>query len=560
MITLMILTINIESKTIGAKELFRNLRLVVEPSQKIALIGRNGVGKTTLFNILTGHDKDYQGSFHLKRGTRLISTAQEHHDVDGQTVLQYVLFNLPEYSQLKNIIDTYPDKMGDNLKKIEIYSNALQRFSDLGYYHIEEKIIHSLASYQINETMAHSPMAQLSGGQKRFVELVRIKHADADIVLVDEPTNHMDYIAKIAFIDWLRSSKQAVLVITHDRDVLQEVDEVVEMKDGGVYLFKGNYKAYLRQNVVNTSARLHDYQVALKTMETLHKKILWAKTRKPLWHGTADQRNPFEVMERRLQKEYDEIKAANPRPNFWIDRQSAENLTKQVGDNYEKFKSKNIRIHQTTTDKQSSELLVIEDLILGYTGQALFKPLSFKLQSGERLHLIGRNGTGKTTLVRAITKASKKESKETLLGGTLTCNNKLHLSIYEQELKPELLSLTLVEAIERIYQQSGLNVSDEIMKRIMSNYLFDPHQDGKLLVKQLSGGQKARLQIIRMLSNNPNLLILDEPTNHLDLPSIEALENALSDYHGAVLYITHDSHFAKNVGGEQLLLTPDIEN
>lgn len=550
----MLLNLEIEAKTIGAKELFNNLRLTVEPGKKVGIIGRNGVGKTTLFNILAGKDTDYVGSMQFKRGTRLVSTAQEHHDVEQQTVLDYILHNLPEYDRLKHIIDTYPETMSNNVKKIQAYSDALERFSDLGYYHIEESVLHSLENFQITEAMARGSVSRLSGGQKRFVELVRVEYANADIALIDEPTNHMDYAAKEDFIEWLKACRQAVLVITHDRDVLQCVDAIAELKDGAVRVFKGNYEAYLQQNATSTSAQLHDYQVALKTLENLHKKILWARARKPSWHGTADQRNPFEVMERRLQKEYDEVKQANPRPSFWIDRESAEGLAKKIGNSYQKFKAKNIRIHKTQADKHASELLATENVSLSYDGQPLFKPLNFKLQSGERLRLVGRNGAGKTTLVRAIVAASKQTDAPTLIQGKITCGNKLRLSVYEQELKPELLQFTLSDAIEHIYRDIKLQVSDETVKRIMSDYLFDPHQNGNLRVEQLSGGQKARLQIIRMLASSPNLLILDEPTNHLDLPSIEELEDTLANYHGAVLYITHDSYFAKNIGGSQLTL------
>ena len=550
----MLLNVEIEAKTIGTKELFRNLRFSIEPDEKVAVIGRNGIGKSTLFNMLVGKDTDYTGTVRTQRGTRMVSTAQEHHAVGEESVVQYILRNLPEYAELKHIIETYPETMGDNLKKIQVYSSALERFNDLGYYTIEGDIIRSLEAYQISEIMAMSPMAQLSGGQKRFVELVRVEHADAHVALIDEPTNHMDYVAKATFIEWLKAARQTVMVISHDRDVLQWVDKIIELKDGKALVFKGNYKEYLKQNASTTATKIHDYDVGLKTLDNLHKKILWARARKPSWHGTADQRNPFEVMERRLQKQYDEIKRDLAKPSFWIDRESAEGLNKKVSDNYTKFKAKNIRIHTTHADKHASELLRVEGLELGYDGQPLFKPLTFRLQHGERLHLIGRNGAGKTTMVKAIVAASKDTRAKTVLDGEIFCGNKLRLSVYEQELQPGIMQHTLADTIEHIYDEYGIAVNNELVNRVMGDYLFDPHNDGRLTVEQLSGGQKARLQIIKMLANNPNLLILDEPTNHLDLPSIEELENALTNYHGAVLYVTHDSYFAQQVGGEDLTL------
>jgi ATP-binding cassette subfamily F protein 3 len=547
----MILTVDIHHKSIGNKELFNNLAFSVETNARVAIIGRNGVGKTTLFNMLSGKDEEYQGNIQTKRGLRMVTTAQEHHSVGDETVVQYVLRNLPEYEQLKHIIDTYPDTMGDDLRKIETYSEALERFGTLDYYDVESAVVQTLQDYQITHEMAYAPLARLSGGQKRFVELVRIEHSHAELALIDEPTNHMDYIAKQAFIEWLKAAKQTVLVITHDRDVLKYVDRVIEVKDGKAITFKGNYEAYLKQNATNTASKMHDYEIGLKTLDNLHKQIQAVRAKKA---STSKTPNPFIPLERRLIKERDELSENLQKPNFWIDRESAEGLTKKVGDNYDKYKAKNIKIGKAQTGSHAHELLHLEDLQLGYSGKALFQAVNLSLQHGERLQLVGRNGVGKTTLVRAIMAASTGKKPETLQHGKITGNNKLQLSVYDQEIDPALMPLTLSEAIGQIYYELHIPASEEMVMRIMGDYLFDPHQDGRLHIEQLSGGQKARLQIIKMLANNPNLLILDEPTNHLDLPSIEELENALMKYHGALIYVSHDSYFAQNIGGEKLVL------
>jgi ATP-binding cassette subfamily F protein 3 len=550
----MLLNIDIEAKIIGNKLLFHNLTFLVEEREKVALIGRNGVGKTTLFNLISGTDRDYEGNMQLQKGTRLVATAQEHHESGNDSVIAYVLNNLPEYQHLNHIIETYPVTMGDNTRKIQIYTDALERFSELDYYNVESRVIENLKNYQITEPMAHAPLSRLSGGQKRFVELARVEQASADLALIDEPTNHMDYAAKAAFIAWLQVTKQTVLVITHDRDVLECVDKIIEIRDGRALTFKGNYAAYLKQNASATAASMNDYEIGLKTLDNLHKQILWARSRKPSWHGTADQRNPFVVMENRLQKEHDHIQSSLIKPSFWIDRESAEGLGKKAGENYAKYKTKNIHILKTRIDTHSHELVRVEDVQLGYEGKPLFEPINFALQHGQRLQLVGRNGTGKTTLVHALVAISKEVRPNTLITGTITGDRKLRLSVYEQEIDPSLTSITLRARIERIYQELDLNITDEQVMRLMGDYLFDPRQDGELTIGRLSGGQKARLQIIKMLANNPNLLILDEPTNHLDLPSIEELENALAQYHGALLYVSHDSHFVKHIGGEQLVL------
>ena len=549
--TAMILSVDIQSKIIGNKELFRDLAFTIEADARVAIIGRNGIGKTTLFNMLSGKDEEYTGTIQTKRGLQIVSTAQEHHAVGNESVVDYVLRNLPEYTDLKKIIDTYPDTMGDDMRKIDKYSDALERFGVLDYYDIESAIVQSLQDYQISQEAAHGRMSRLSGGQKRFVEMVRIEHSHAELALIDEPTNHMDYIAKAAFIEWLKAAKRTVLVITHDRDVLKYVDRVIEIKDGKALTFKGNYEAYLKQNATNTTGKMHDYEIGLKTLDNLTKQIQAVRAKKA---STSKTPNPFIPLERRLVKERDELSVRLEKPNFWIDRESAESLNKKGGDNYDKYKAKNIRIGKTDGPSNSHELLRLDDLQLGYDDKPLFESLTTSLQHGERLQLVGRNGVGKTTLVRAIMAASQDQKPDTLKKGWIICNAKLQLSVYDQEINPQLMQLTLSQAIGKIYYDLHLPASDEMIMRIMGDYLFDPHQDGRLKVEQLSGGQKARLQIIKMFANNPNLLILDEPTNHLDLPSIEELENSLMKYHGALLYISHDSYFARNIGGDRLVL------
>ena len=222
----MISDITITEKSFGPKSLMSNVRFTINDGEKIGVIGRNGVGKSTLFGILAGMDKDFTGDVVYKPGTVIVATQQEYHDVGDKTVLQYVLQGLPEYPKLSHIIETYPLTMGDDMKKINEYSDALVRFDDKGFYQIEEQIERELANFQLPD-IAHREFSTLSGGQKRLVEVVKIMHSDADLALVDEPTNHMDYIAKDQFIDWLKGAHEGVLLITHDRDVLREVDRIV---------------------------------------------------------------------------------------------------------------------------------------------------------------------------------------------------------------------------------------------------------------------------------------------------------------------------------------------
>lgn len=547
----MLLRVDIEDKIIGNKHLLQNLQFFVDDNEKVGIVGRNGVGKTTLFHVLAGTDTEFEGTIDLKKGLRMAATAQEHHGIADVTAVQYILDRLPDYKRLKNIIDTYPETMGENMRKIHEYSEALELFGDKGYYDIEDRLLQALKKYQIDETKASLPMRTLSGGQKRFIELILVQFSEPDLALIDEPTNHMDYLAKEAFIEWLENAKHACLIITHDRDVLEKVDRIIDLKDKKAFSYKGNYEAYLKQNTTQTTNQLQSYEIAQKTMENLRSQIAYAIARAPGYAGKSAN-NPFIVMRDRLQKQLKEVEAANPKPSFWIDQESAAALNPKTTANYEKYKAKNIKITKQTEGERNTTLLTLNAVQLSYADIPLFKPVSFSLQSGERLHIIGRNGAGKTTLVRAIAQAVRDEKIATLRSGSITPGHHVRLNMYEQEMGNALLDMTLYEAIETIYRDFNLPINPQSIMRSMGDYLFDPAIDSQILVKNLSGGQKARLQLIRMLINKPNLLILDEPTNHLDLPSIEELENALKPYHGAIIYISHDSYFARNMGGSSL--------
>lgn len=553
----MIGDISISEKSFGPKLLMSNVKFSVDDGEKVGIIGRNGVGKSTLFGILTGADKDYTGEIIYRRGTTVVATAQEHHDMGETTVLQYVLQGLPEYAKLSHIIETYPTSMGDDMNKIAQYTDALARFDDKGFYQIEEQIERELINFQLPDT-AHRPFSTLSGGQKRLIEVIKIMHSDAHLALIDEPTNHMDYVAKAQFVDWLKQAPEAMLIITHDRDVLQQVDRIVELKDGTAHSYKGNYDDYLKQNATSTSSRMNEYEVTQRQIDNLKKRIAYARSKKASWGGTADKRNPFVVMENKATKEMRELQKIE-KPTFWIDKESAENLNYKTAAQYGKFKAKNVRIGLKNDESRSKHVLVTaRDLALGYGDTVLFEGVDIDLREGEAVELRGRNGTGKTTLIKALlggsanldvsNKGSSKKQDIVFFSGELTLGSQVRVGIYEQEVSPTYFDLPLEAAIERMYLDRKLTITTTKIRQLLSDYLFT-EGDGQTPVRRLSGGQKARFQLISMLANDPQLLILDEPTNHLDLPSIEELETALQKYSGAVLYVSHDNYFCESLGG-----------
>lgn len=540
----MIADIVVTEKSFGPKLLMSGVKFSIDDGEKVGVIGRNGVGKSTLFGILAGTDKDFTGDIIFKRGTVVVATAQEHHDTGDTTVLQYVLSGLPEYTELSRIIETYPLTMGDDMKLIDEYTQALMRFDDKGFYQIEEKIERELDNFQLPD-VAHRVFSTLSGGQKRLVEVVKVMHSDANLALVDEPTNHMDYIAKAQYVEWMKSAHEAMLVITHDRDVLEQVDRIIELKDGESVSYKGNYNAYLKQNAVSTGTQMNDFEMIEKRIVNLKAKAidyqrLKEKSRNP---GTIQK---FKRLEEDSRKELAELQAKE-KPTFWIDKESAENLNYKVAAQYDKFKAKNIRMNLKNDESRSKHVLITaRNVSLGY-GSPLFSGVNIDLREGEALEFRGRNGAGKTTLIKALLG----DKTATQFDGELSLDPHVRIGIYEQEVLPTYFDLPLEAAIERMYLDNKLSISTTKIRNLMSDYLFT-EGDGKTPVSSLSGGQKARFQLIKMLANDPQLLVLDEPTNHLDLPSVEELETALSKYSGAVLYVSHDGFFRQAMGGEVL--------
>ena len=526
------------------------------------------------------------------------------------------------------------------MRNIEEYTQALERFDQKGFYQVEEKIGRELDNFQLSGCGGR-PLGSLSGGQKRLVEIVKIMHSGAHLALIDEPTNHMDYVAKQQFIDWMISQpRQAMLIITHDRDVLGRVDRIVELKDGRVVSYRGNYDAYLKQNAQATAAGMNNFEQVEKRITNLKQKALdyqrlKEKSRNP---GTIQK---FKRLENEARAELAELSEMD-KPTFWIDKESAGQLDYKSAERYGKFKARNIRLSMKDAASRSQHVLVrVEDAAVGIGEKILFEGVNIDLREGEAVELRGRNGAGKTTLTRMLLASGdvaarmshkkirdprqsqifseiplapnaltatplalkcaleetagrrtaaatppssarahsslkspleipRERSAETsvtherftvsggggvapaapiLYSGNLFLDPQVRVGVYEQEIDERYLADLLEAAIEKLYLSRDLPISETKIRQLLADYLFT-EADRMTPVARLSGGQKARFQIIAMLANDPQLLILDEPTNHLDLPSIEELETALAKYTGAILYVSHDNYFRQEIGGE----------
>jgi ATP-binding cassette subfamily F protein 3 len=547
----MILTATIEEKSFGDKLLFKDTSFFVDDDEKVGIVGRNGEGKTTLFRIVMQEDKDFQGEFVLGKGATIIATRQEHHGFEDMVVMEYILQDLPHYGKLKHILETYPMTMGDNMKLITEYSEALERFDSLGYYNIENEVEKTMDSFQLGSKLANK-IGELSGGQKRLVEVAKVMISKAQLALIDEPTNHMDYVAKDKFLQWMNTAKEAMLVITHDRDVLETVDRILEVKDQKIISYKGNYSDYLRQNAGSTSSQMNEFEMVQRRIVNLKSKIIeYQRFKEKSRTPSTIQR--FKRLEQTSRDELAKLEKQE-RPTFWVDSDSVSDMGLKTGEQYQKFKAKNIRLSGVNGDEGFGRLLVnVADVSLGYDAP-LFKGISFQIREGETVELRGRNGAGKSTMVKTLlSTVTGNEFSAKVFSGTMDVDKKIRVGVYEQETPDMWLSKKLGEAIEYIYLSRGLAVGETKVRQLMADYLFT-QGDANIPVSQLSGGQKARLQLIDMLADSPSLLVLDEPTNHLDLPSIEELEQALKNYSGAILYISHDTFFRKTVGGEVVQL------
>jgi ATPase subunit of ABC transporter with duplicated ATPase domains len=278
------------AKSIGARYLFRDLAFTIVPGEKIALIGRNGHGKTTLLKILSGEDHDFEGKIATRKGLRITLTRQEHIHNTEQSPVEYILKDVPHYYEYKKIIEEYEQELHTNIGH---YLKTLEYFTEKRYFNVEESVVSALADFGLSREAAYQPLANLSGGEKRYVEMTRMMFSRSDLLLVDEPTNHMDYQGKDRFIAWMKSIPQTVVVVTHDRDVLKNVTKIIELKDQKIDIFKGNYDHYISQNATSTLSSVKLYSDQLNRLTEAKKRVEWGlqmRAKSKAWNALLRRR------------------------------------------------------------------------------------------------------------------------------------------------------------------------------------------------------------------------------------------------------------------------------
>lgn len=537
------------TRYVAARQLFIDVNLQIQGSGIRAIIGRNGEGKSTLLRIISALDNDYEGDRLLTRGETIAFATQESNAEKDETTRQYIKRRLPEYEKLNLIIENGDNLLAGSNSDMHRYSDAIERFTERGYFSIDADIDRLADTVELDMSLLEQPYSNLSGGQQKLADLIMIMASPATIYLFDEPTNHMDLEAKSRFIDWMKRQKHSIIVVTHDRDVLDSVDVIYELKDRQLHEYPGNYTAYLRQNRVATSSSIHQYEVNVRSLDNLKKQLVEAERKKLRCKSTP---NPFVPLVERLKREVIKVEEQLERPSAWIDQESIADLKPDEKKRYEKYKtaSLGLRSHHQSSRGAGSTLVACDNLSVGYE-VPLFRPTSFQLTRGGRLRISGRNGIGKTTLIGAIIDtAFEQPLRVKPFSGTITTAPKLTIAEYKQHGDEEFYGMKLAEAVSYIYEQAGRPVNETTIRRALAQFLFDPIAAYDTNVTVLSGGEKARLNLMKLLLLAPDVMVLDEPTNHLDLPSIEELEAFLKEYDGAVMYVSHDGYFARSLGGE----------
>ncbi|MEC0273291.1 ABC transporter ATP-binding protein [Peribacillus frigoritolerans] len=520
---MILLQINQLSKYYGAELILSNMKLEVQNKDRIALVGRNGAGKSTLLKIIAGQLSHDGGEIIKPKGVTIGYMAQDTGLESELTIWDEMLTVFTDLIEQEKELRRLESDMArpDIFENETVYQKVLNEYDTLmvafkekGGYQYEADIRSVLHGLQFADFDYSTPISTLSGGQKTRLALGKLLLRKPDILILDEPTNHLD-IETLSWLEqYLQGYQGAVLIVSHDRYFLDKVVNLVyEISRNNMKKYHGNYSSYLEGKAEDYERDMKLFEKQQGEIEKLRDFVQRNITRASTTKRAQSRRKQLEKMDV-LDKPHGDEKSANF--SFQIERQSG------------------------------NEVLHLQDLAIGYEGETVSRNINSRMTKGESIALVGPNGVGKSTLLKTII------SKLPALSGDFRFGTNVEVSYYDQE-QANLVSNKRV--LNELWDDYPLKPEKDI-RTVLGNFLFSG-DDVLKTVSTLSGGEKARLALAKMMMQKGNFLILDEPTNHLDLDSKLVLENALIDYPGTILFVSHDRYFINRIATKVIELSKD---
>jgi ATP-binding cassette subfamily F protein 3 len=499
-------------KSYGAQDVLRGVTFQINPAERVGLVGRNGAGKTTVFRLVTGSEEADRGEVIRLRGLRFGLLEQQPNFSGESTVRDEALSVFTEIRAMEDEITRLEHLMaeaqGAALDEVmHAYSDLGHRYELAGGFTYNARVESVLVGLGFKSDDLSKPSDQLSGGQKARLALAKLLLSEPDVLLLDEPTNHLDVGAVEWLEDFLSEYKSAFVIISHDRFLLDRTAaKIVEMDAGRATVYAGNYTAYVKQREERRLTQMREYE---------QQQEMIARTEEFIRRNIAGQKTKQAKSRRKMLEKIERVEAVRE------DRTAGFGIkgVARAGDN----------------------ILSVSDLAVGYATVTLARGISFLLRRGERLGIIGPNGSGKTTFLRTIN-----GDLEPVAGG-LTWGANINLEYFDQELAGLDLRSTVIEEMAAAAPRATPNE----LRGYLARFLFTG-DDILKPVAALSGGEKSRLALAKLIYSRANVLVLDEPTNHLDIPSREALEQALAEYPGTIITVSHDRYFLDKLATEIL--------
>jgi ATP-binding cassette subfamily F protein 3 len=505
------------TKSYGAQEVLRGVTFQLNPGEHVGLVGRNGAGKTTIFRLITGAEHPDKGEIDSMRGMRVGVLAQHVDFTGAETVMDAALavfdnLRLLE-EKMRELEHAMNEASGDELDRVmHEYSDAQHAYEHEGgfTYHARAEAVVLGLGFSKDEFSKRAE--NLSGGEKNRLGLARLLLLEPDILLLDEPTNHLDVDAVEWLEDFLSAYKSAYLIISHDRFFLDHtVTRVLDLEFGKVDSYKGNYSAYVIESEERRQQQQRAYEqqreMIERTEDFIRRNLAGQKTKQ-----AKSRRNMLERMER------------------------LENVSELDTTN---FKLK-------PTARTGDQVLILDEMAIGFPTKTLAEHLNLTLRRGERLGIIGGNGTGKTTLLRTLL------GEQRPLDGEMRWGTGVNVGYYDQRLLTVDDRNTVLSELRTI---AAATITDGQLRGFLGRFLFSGDDVFKS-VSALSGGEKGRLALAKLIYSRVNVLVLDEPTNHLDIASCEALEDALNEFDGTIITVSHDRYFLDRIANKILAFTP----